>query len=189
MVSWEEAQPLIASIPGRLVPGMFQEEWLFWTARSLGPGAVVLEVGAFKGCSTAALAFGVGPQGRVLSIDPFCGEGTDFWCKEDFLRDWADNMIRLGFVDTVNARVGKSSEFWEDWDIPLDLLFIDGSHELEDVEGDFRWFYPWVKGGGWVMMHDVAGGHQGPTQVWKSQKHLLEETGMIHNLGFGKKPQ
>ena len=37
---------------------------------------------------------------------------------------------------------------------PIDLLFIDGSHALQDVFGDFNAWMPFVRPGGEVVFHD-----------------------------------
>lgn len=189
MISWERARGLIDSVPGLLVPGMTQERWLFETARSLGKDSVILEVGAFKGRSTVALALGVGSRGKVISIDPFCGKGTDFRHKENFKPEWDRNIKRTRVGGWSTALVGKSELFWDAWNIPIDLLWIDGSHEFRDVLGDFDYFYEWVEPRGWVAFHDITIGPPGPPLVWQLRKHLLEDRGSVHSLAFGRKPK
>jgi predicted O-methyltransferase YrrM len=41
-------------------------------------------------------------------------------------------------------------------DAPIDFLFIDGSHQYEDVKSDFLTFAPLVAVGGIVAFHDAA---------------------------------
>jgi cephalosporin hydroxylase len=47
---------------------------------------------------------------------------------------------------------------WDvDWDLeprPVGLVFIDGSHEYEDVVKDWKHFYPHVVPGGYCLLHD-----------------------------------
>ena len=89
-----------------------------------------------------------------------------------------------------------SSEIAKTWNKPIHLLFIDGSHEYEDVLADFRNFYPHVIPGGIVAFHDVgrpvdgqAVRHPGVFEVWHNiTRPLLTDTGNCSSLAFGKKP-
>ena len=58
--------------------------------------------------------------------------------------------------------VWRSSAFSHDagknWQRPISLLWIDGSHEYEDVLTDIEDFMPHVVPGGWVVFDDAHGG-------------------------------
>ena len=60
----------------------------------VGPGATVAEAGAGSGALTVALAYAVGPSGRVLSYDR----------REDFLEAARANVRRAGLADRVDFR-------------------------------------------------------------------------------------
>lgn len=194
MIRWRDIESEVRSIPGWLLPG--QDRWLFETAQCLTDGAQILEIGPFKGWSTAALAFGcVGTQKHVHSIDTFEGNATDFVRGRDFngdmLVEFEANIARLELSQYVTTLVGKSSKFWNAWTVPLHLLFIDGSHQFADVKGDFLEFYKHVVPCGIVALHDMNDEYPfpGPRQVWRDWGlWMLEDHGRSHStMGYGFK--
>jgi hypothetical protein len=180
---WREIESKVNSIDGWLLPG--QAQWLFETAQSLPDESVILEVGGYLGHSTAALAYGcVGTSKHVFCVDTFCGNDTDFidgkqFTGERFLWRWNDNLSRCSLLDYVSAMIGTSRSYYDKWTAKIDMLFIDGSHQYQDVLGDLCNFSKHVVPGGIVAMHDVTplAPWQGPYQVWcKMSGTLLEET-------------
>src|SRR5215471_14050913 len=74
---FHNAWPHIKQIEGYLLPG--QEWWLYETASKLRDDAVIVEIGSFKGRSTACLALGcLGTSKQVFAIDTFNGNDVDF---------------------------------------------------------------------------------------------------------------
>ncbi len=181
--------PNINSIEGLLVSPA-QEHWLFKTARSLPDGSNIVEIGSFKGRSTCCLAYGCkGTKKRVFTIDTFEGNNVDFFHKAFFDEFW-DNVKRCGLTNYVTPIKGLSSEVARFWDKPIHLLFIDGSHEYEDVVSDFLSFFPHVVAGGIVAVHDVVNTWPGPLKAWNEViKHHLENTGSCTTLAYGTKPK
>jgi hypothetical protein len=49
-----------------------------------------------------------------------------------------------------------SQDVVDDFDEPIELLFVDGSHEEEDVRHDFETWVPKVVDGGIVAFHDTT---------------------------------
>jgi len=177
---WGEVQSKVRSIEGWILEG--QDRWLFETVQCLKDDAVVLEVGPFKGQSTAALAFGcVGTSKQIHSIDTFCGNTTDFLLnrefEQDFLEEFVQNMVERNLDKYVVPHRGKSSQFWNTWTLPIDFLFIDGSHQYEDVKGDLLHFYQHVVPCGVVALHDINHEypHPGPRLVWRDYAEGLLE--------------
>lgn len=76
---------------------------------SVGPGKRILEAGTGSGALTMALAWAVGPTGRVVSVDR----------RQDMQRLAQENLAQVGLQDRV--------EFVEaDIEQPLDLEAVDG---------------------------------------------------------------
>jgi hypothetical protein len=72
---------------------------------------------------------------------------------------------------------------------PIHLLFVDGSHEYEDVLRDFRGFAPHVAPGGTIALHDVEPVWPGPLRAWHEEiKHQLTDIGHCSTLAYGRKP-
>jgi predicted O-methyltransferase YrrM len=179
--------PLIDSIEGWLLPA--EGNWLFNTARSLPDGALILEVGSFKGRSTCCLALGcVGTGRQVFAVDSFDG-GPDLPTANS-LPAFSENIERCELSDFVRPIVGLSTDVAKNWKSPIHLLFIDGSHQFEDVLADFDAFFPHVPPGGIVAFHDVRNeSWPGVGRAWNETiKHQLKEIGYRETLAYGRRP-
>jgi len=186
--AFRKARPLIQAVEGLLPPA--HQHWLFMAARRLPNDATIVEVGSYKGRSTLCLALACkGTRKHVYSIDTFNGNESDFTGpgRRSFFSDWKANIARNQLDACVTPIVSDSREAAKGWDRPINLLFIDGSHVYEDAPGDFDGFFPKVKKGGVVAMHDV-GSHEGATRAWRERMHLLTGTGSCSTLAYGTKP-
>ena len=162
---------------------------MFTTARRLPDDANIVEIGAFKGGSTCCFAFGcLGTGKHVYSIDTFDGNDVDLEHR-DFFDEYWRNVRRFELADYVTPCRSLSSEVAEAWDRPIDLLFVDGSHEDDDVVADFDGFFRHVTPGGIVAMHDVDDQWPGVEKAWRlNVKDLLTNVDYCRTIGFGRKP-
>ncbi len=132
-------------IPGLSFPT--ELHLLFTAARNVpGPGHVV-EIGSYKGRSTAALAAGcLGRNDRkVFAVDPLPPEGQAVFLK---------NLGDLGLLDRVNPLFSKSAEAAASWKEPISVLFIDGDHSYESVRQDLEHWRSHVCPHGLIIFHD-----------------------------------
>lgn len=138
-------------------------ERLIELAETSIPGKIIVEIGSWKGKSTVCLAMGSkqGPRNRVYTVDPHQGTATHKAFKvEDSRKELEDNLIKFRVADIVTPVCGYSHAVAQDWAIteiePLfvSLLFIDGSHEYEDVKRDLLDWLPFLVKGGVVALHD-----------------------------------
>lgn len=188
---FDDVAGAISSVKGALVPG--QEKFLFDKVRSLPQDAVIVEIGALYGRSTAAIAFAcVGTRRQFYSIDTFRGilDGGTNDNGINFLDAWWGNIRRLGLENYVNPLPGFSRDHLADWrDKPRpDFVFIDGSHHYKDIIQDFELIYPLVKDGGWIAMHDVEPSWPGPWRVWReTAMKLLSEHENCSTISCGRK--
>ncbi len=180
------ARPIIDQFEGLLVEG--QEWWLYNTSYNQTNDAVIVEIGSFKGRSTACLALGcVGTAKRVYAIDTFNGNDSDFH-QRNFFDQFQANISSLNLDRYVHPIVGLSTEAAPGWDKPIDFIFIDGSHEYNDVLADFENFYPHVKPGGIIAFHDVTEGWPGVVRCWnEAASHRLSNIGRCTTIAFGRK--
>jgi glycosyltransferase involved in cell wall biosynthesis len=180
--------PSIDSIEG-LLTSPAQERWLFEAARSLPSSGNIVEIGSFKGRSTSCLAYGCRGTGKhVFAIDTFDGNDVDFH-RRQFFEEFMKNLEERSLSEYVVPLKGVSAEVARAWDRPIDLLFIDGSHQYEDVVADFSGFFRHVIPGGIVAVHDVACTWPGPERAWHENiKGRLEDVGYCGSLAYGAKP-
>jgi tRNA (adenine57-N1/adenine58-N1)-methyltransferase len=80
---------------------------------SIGPGQHVLEAGTGSGAFTTALAFVVGPQGRV----------TTYEFRPQMLNLARKNLERLGLADRVTFKLRNIEEGFDERGV--DALFLD----------------------------------------------------------------
>jgi tRNA (adenine57-N1/adenine58-N1)-methyltransferase len=83
------------------------------TSMSVGPGQTVLEAGTGSGSMTVALAYAVGPQGRVFSYER----------RPEFQALARKNLERLGLEERVDFRLGDIADGFTETDV--DALFLD----------------------------------------------------------------
>jgi len=152
------------------IPGWLTEEEgeaLYELAKRCTGRGVIVEIGSWKGKSTVCLGLGskAGRGVRVYAVDPH----ADYRFGE-----FKENIERAGITELVTPVRSKSQEAAADFHEPIELLFIDGSHEYEDVRADFEQWVPKVVEGGTVAMHDTTL-HQGPRRV--SEERIYHGTG------------
>ena len=115
----------------------------------LAKGKVVLEIGSFCGRSTVCLAQ---TARSVGAVDTFDGRGTDH--PGDTLKAFRDNLARYGVERRVNILRGTSADVLPTLPRIFDLVFVDGSHDLESVRRDAALAAAVLKPGGLLAFHD-----------------------------------
>jgi hypothetical protein len=148
--SFDEVWAEVQSFPGWLTPDQARRLWD--CAAELPPGATVVEIGSYQGRSGSVLAVAVAPSGgRVTAIDPFVGglPRGQVGSQDSFER----NRRQAGVRNSVDLLVCRSTEARPNWAAPIDLLFVDGKHDVVTVLDDLRWIRH-VRPGGYVAVHD-----------------------------------
>jgi predicted O-methyltransferase YrrM len=146
---------------------------LWYFARSGSGEGDIVEIGSWKGKSTIWLACGSKSvrRERIVSVDPHTA-GT----YGEFLR----NLKEVGINDWVIPVIGISQELAQRWARDVRLVYVDGSHEYEDVKEDFRLCFELLGDDGIIALHDSLFEHEGPTKVVEL---LLRNAFAIH-VGF-----
>jgi predicted O-methyltransferase YrrM len=133
-------------VVGFLSPGEGQQ------LAELARGLIVLEIGSWQGRSTICMAQ---TARKVLAVDPhrnFAHAGN-----EPSLEAFVANLRRYGVEDKVLPLVGKSEEI-----LPLlkpylvDMVFVDGWHDLESIELDIVLATPILQPAGTWVFHDYG---------------------------------
>jgi predicted O-methyltransferase YrrM len=148
-------EPLIIDVYGFLDP---REAWLLRDLAATVPeGGTIVEIGSFRGKSTVALALGAQQShATVWAIDDHAKhtQGKTEFGPEDngaFLQ----NIVRMQVTDVIRVLNLRSEQVAQIWTQPIDLLWIDGGHEYDDVKRDFEQWSPLVQGK--IAMHDTGG--------------------------------
>jgi hypothetical protein len=147
------------------------EGWLYvdeaWAlhemVRNLPPnvGSVtVVEIGSWKGRSTIALALGAMARGSgtIHAIDPHTGaEDRTAIGPLVTIEDFKRNITAAGvdsLVETLTMTSHAARSLFADDSI--DALFLDGSHQYEDVIGDINDWQGAMKDGAAVAVNDPS---------------------------------
>ena len=148
-------KPLISDIPGWLTDE--EGEALYELARACRGDGAIVEIGSWKGKSTVCLGLGsqAGASVPVYAIDPH---------TDGRFGDFTANVERAGIDDLVRPIRSLSQRAADDFHEPVELLFVDGSHEYDLVLEDFEKWVPKVVDGGWVAFHDTTW-TRGPRKV------------------------
>ena len=138
---------LISGIPGWLTDE--EADALYELARACRGDGVIVEIGSWKGKSTVCLGLGslAGSSVPVYAINPH----ADYR-----FGDFKDNVERAGIAELVRPIASLSQPAADGFDEPIELLFVDGSHEYDLVLEDFEKWVPKVVDGGWVAFHDTT---------------------------------
>src|SRR5690242_18817410 len=140
-------KPLIADVPGWLTDE--EGEALYELAKRCDGRGVIAEIGSWKGKSTICLGLGsrAGDNVRIYAIDPH----ADYR-----FGDFKTNLELAGLTDLVTPIASLSQPAADDFHEPIELLFVDGSHEEALVREDFDKWVPKVVDDRWVAFHDTT---------------------------------
>ena len=144
----------------------------------------MVEVGVWKGRTSAVLAAGGYNNLIIHCVDTFMGseehqaELQGRSTKEEFL----ENTKAFGNVHVIQkTSVEAAKEFF---DKSLDAVFIDGSHDYDNVKLDIISWTPKIRSGGIIMGHDYPnpqdpnGGFQ---ELFKAVNELVRDDNKNYN--------
>lgn len=139
----------------------------------------IIEVGTWKGLSTFNMC-GVlrkeNIKAKIYCVDTWLGS-IDFWYNplsfdqlDLYLKhgypqvyyQFLSNVKHWGFEDIiipVPAVSNTGAKILKKINVSAELIYIDGSHETEDVYNDIKSYWPLLKQGG-TMFGDDYGGHE-----------------------------
>jgi len=204
-----EGEGLRAVLQGwREVEGWCTDEegmYLYECARRLPSGSVVVEIGCWHGKSTIALALGCRESGsRVVSVDHLQGDGRVV--PATGIETFSHNLVRFGVQDIVTLQVMDSQaaaeRFGESHPFPslpglrdkggvkVGLLYVDGSHEAEDVYGDLRAWLPHCREDAIILFHDYAAGWPGVILATgkAAAEGLIKRVQVVGDIGHFVRP-
>jgi len=144
---------------------------------------VIVEIGSAGGASTTCLAKGSksGHNAKIYSVDPhiehvctmdpeyslpesegisegipdikyYINQGITFPQFKEALQKMNVENIVTPIVDY--SELAYINGIGKEWDIPIELLFIDGDHRYNYVKKDLELWGKWVINGGLILLHD-----------------------------------
>lgn len=150
-MGFAEDYPRVASVPGWLTEAQARD--LHEAAAHCPAGARIVEIGSHQGRSTLALAL-ANPAATVVAVDPFPADWR--YGRRDTETRLRTALASAGVADRVDVRVTTSAAALAGWSGPVDLVYVDGKHDVASLLHDLRWARL-VPEGGTVFVHDAYG--------------------------------
>lgn len=144
------------------IEGWMAECELNWLATQASTRHRILEVGSWKGRSTRAMADNLPVGGVLYAVDTWKGQLTqevhqkeitaheEGWLLAEFKRNLSglNNVVTIQMTSLEAANKFRGESF--------DMIFIDGSHDYEDVKADILAWLPLLSPGGVFCGHDYT---------------------------------
>ena len=118
----------------------------------------ILEIGTYRGACSLALAQAVMMNGgsSITSID----------ISSEYFENIQNNARYLGLDRLLNLIHASSADYSsQSPDNSFDLIFIDGDHGFSAVVSDIEAYWPKLKEGGLMLLHDSV--------MWEGVRHAL----------------
>jgi predicted O-methyltransferase YrrM len=151
-------------------------------ARDTKAGTVV-ELGSWKGRSTAVLGLACKGERAVVAVGTFRGSASEVGGPhaeaaqnpDGVFPQWQANMAHLGLGDTVEVCRGDLVEVASEWPVgkKIGLLFVDPEHTKEATIAAFRAWESHLLPGATVIFHDAN---------WPSVREAIVELGLSVEL-------
>ncbi len=162
----------ILSVDGKISP---HECALLYNAASEVKSGCIIEIGAYHGRSTVALALGSmnGHEVSVYSLDlhtDFQGMNGSVYSPKDRIV-FFENILRTNTGEIIHVVNLGSEIVSKGWSKKVSLLWIDGDHRYNSVKNDFDCWSQYLCSGGLVAFHDSTDPSLGP---WNLIGEILE---------------
>jgi predicted O-methyltransferase YrrM len=134
---------------------------LAYLAAQVPERGIIVEIGSCQGRSAAYMAAALD---RKKKVKIFC---VDLWILGagrtperhhdvgGYMR-FVGNLRVLDLFQNIIPIMADSVEAGKRWRLPIDLLFIDGGHQFNEVKADYKTWAKFVKPGGVIVFHDYA---------------------------------
>jgi hypothetical protein len=153
-------------------------------------GAHFVEVGSWKGRSTSYMAVEIINSKKNIQfdcIDTWLGSEEHLSEQSQFFQpelkkneNWLYNefkkntLIVSDYINPIRLDSLEASKLYKDRSI--DFIFIDASHDYQDVLNDITYWYPKVKKGGFIAGHDYT--------IFDGVKKAVDEVMHSNSLKF-----
>jgi predicted O-methyltransferase YrrM len=137
----------------------------------------VLEIGSYKGSSACLFSdlILLHDLSTLTCVDPFDINDKTTQVQENTRKIFYDNIKLSSNFNKIIVKEMYSKDFYLENNNIYDLIYIDGSHELEDITLDFKNCLKILKKGGILWMDDYGGGDP-PNSIRNHIDILIKET-------------
>ena len=151
-------------------------------ARNISNRGILVEIGSYLGASSLVLSR-ANKKNTLYCIDTWNNDAMSEG-KWDTMNSFMHNTrhcknivpLRMWSTEAIN----KIPEYF-------DMIFVDGDHSYDGVKKDIDLYFPRLKSGGIITMHD-SGWAEGVQRVIKEDiRPNVSEEGELPNLYWGRK--
>ncbi|MFA5856453.1 MAG: class I SAM-dependent methyltransferase [Candidatus Pacearchaeota archaeon] len=135
----------------------FEEALILNCLSTISKGHII-EIGSFLGGSAILMGKGINNPYKVFTIDPHPRNIYHPWTKEIYKDSYSilkNNIKEENLEDKIIAIKQKSKDAYKKIKFKAGMLYIDGSHNYEDVLTDFILYEEKIKIGGYICFHDT----------------------------------
>ena len=120
----------------------------------------ILEIGSFEGISSCCFSDNLlnHPDSFLVCVDPFCLDDTTTILVSETEKIFNDNMLKSKHFDKCIIHKTYSNNFFKDNEKTFNLIYIDGSHDPDDIKLDMEESFKCLEKGGIMWMDDYLGG-------------------------------
>ena len=158
----------------------------------------ILEIGSFEGASSTFFSDNLldNPNSTLTCVDPFSTDDQTTPLTNNTMSIFFNNITKSQNHTKVTVYNMFSNEFfnniYKQTFIPkYDLIYIDGSHLLDDITVDFNYCLRLAKKNGIIWIDDYGANHIGITDhINNLYEHNKEDLEIIHKgyqIAFRKK--
>lgn len=145
-------------------------------------GGIIVEIGSYLGASSIVMAK-ANRHGVIYCIDTW---------QNDAMSEGSWDTMSTFFHNTRHCKNIVPIRMWsteaaDKTPQEVDMIFIDGDHSYEGVKKDIDLYFPKIKSGGIIAMHDI-GWAEGVNRVIKEDiMPNISENETLPNLFWGRK--
>jgi hypothetical protein len=157
--SFDDALAAVAKVDGWMTDAQARRLWD--RASALRDGDQIVEIGSFRGRSTAVLASAAPPGVGIVAIDPHAGNDRGPQEISGFEEAAAvdhdvfhENLRVVGVDERVRHERRFSHDALDTVDGEVELLYVDGAHRYRPAVTDIREWGNRVAPGGTLLIHD-----------------------------------
>src|ERR1700676_5252904 len=149
------------------VPGWMNFFEMSWLAEQASKYCMIAEVGSWMGRTTMALAENT--KGTVIAVDTWQGSEENQEFLKDKEPDYLYKEFRKNLAEQIKAQTVipmrmpslEAAVHFRISGVKFGMVFIDASHDYENVKADILAWRPLIMKDGIIILHDYDWGYPG----------------------------